>query len=301
LAEHARQFYASGATAAAPTLASTVVLMRGARPVPAGAGSAEAKPAGEAQAREAQCDFEVYAIRRAATMAFAPRMYAFPGGRVDPRDAVTVPGWAGPAPRLWAARLGLDDATARSVVCAAVREVFEESGVLLAGPDESTVVGDVSGDEWESARARLVERDIGFAELLADWGLVLRSDLLVPWSRWVTPEFEPRRYDTYFFLARLPERQLTRQVGDEADHSVWACPAELTTSTYQMLPPTIVTLRELAAYPAMDDAMAAAGERDPAAAVMPRIELDDDGATARLRVPSVNEPPAPSGRLPPVP
>jgi 8-oxo-dGTP pyrophosphatase MutT (NUDIX family) len=254
LVEDARRFYDSGAAAATPRLASTVVLLRPAEP-----------------------GFEVYAVRRVPTMEFAPSMYVFPGGRVDPRDAVTVPGWAGPAPRLWAARLALDEATARAVVCAAVREVFEESGVLLAGPDESTVVGDVSGEVWEAARSRLVAREIGFADLLADWGLVLRSDLLVPWARWVTPEFEPRRYDTYFFLARLPGRQLTRLVGGEADDHVWARPDELVASGYAMLPPTIVTLRELAAYPAVEDAIAAAGERDPATAVMPRLEFGPDG------------------------
>jgi 8-oxo-dGTP pyrophosphatase MutT (NUDIX family) len=263
LVENARQFYASGAVPATPRLASTVVLMR-----PTASG------------------FEVYAIRRVPTMRFAPSMYVFPGGGVDPRDATTVPGWAGPAPRMWAARLALDEATARTVVCAAVREVFEECGVLLAGPDESTVVGDVSGDEWEAARAALVAREVGFAEMLADWRLVLRSDLLVPWSRWVTPEFEPRRFDTYFFLARLPGRQLTRHVGGEADDTVWARPAELVAGGYAMLPPTTVTLRELSGYSEIEDVMAAAGERDPASATMPSIDLTDGDDRARLRVPN---------------
>src|SRR4029450_12584577 len=106
--------------------------------------------------------FEVYAIRRAATMAFAADMYAFPGGAVDPRDFPVELQWAAPPPGEWAARLGLSEATARAVLCAAVREVFEESGVLLAGPDDRTVVGDVSGPEWEAARVALLGREIGF-------------------------------------------------------------------------------------------------------------------------------------------
>jgi 8-oxo-dGTP pyrophosphatase MutT (NUDIX family) len=239
LAERAREFYASGATPATPRLASTVVLLR-------------STPAG----------LEVYAIRRAATMAFAAGMYAFPGGSVDPRDLHLQPGWAGPSPQEWAARLRLDAATARAVVCAAVREVFEESGVLLAGPDPSTVVGDVSGEEWEAARVGLIAREVGFAELLAGRGLVLRSDLLAPWARWLTPEFEPRRFDTYFFLARLPEHQRTRDVGGEAEHTVWASPAALGGGGYVMLPPTSVTLGDLAGYATVDDAMAAATDRD---------------------------------------
>ena len=80
--------------------------------------------------------------------------------------------------------------------------------MLLAGADADTVVGDVSGADWERARLALIARELGFAELLDRHGLVLRSDLLVPWARWITPEFEPRRFDTYFFLAALPEGQV---------------------------------------------------------------------------------------------
>src|SRR5581483_11814380 len=145
--------------------------------------------------------FEVYLQRRVASMNFAASMYVFPGGGVDPRDTAVQPAWAGPSPADWAERLRRDEATARAIVCAAVREVFEESGVLLAGPGPDTVVGDVSGAAWEAARVALLAREVGFAELLAREGLVLRSDLLVPWSRWITPVFEPRRFDTYFFLA----------------------------------------------------------------------------------------------------
>jgi 8-oxo-dGTP pyrophosphatase MutT (NUDIX family) len=105
------------------------------------------------------------------------------------------------------------------VVCAAVREVFEECGVLLAGADGSTVVGDVTGQSWERARQALLAREVALVELLTSLGLVVRSDLLVPWARWLTPEFEPRRFDTYFFLARLPVDQATRDVGGEADHT----------------------------------------------------------------------------------
>jgi 8-oxo-dGTP pyrophosphatase MutT (NUDIX family) len=256
----ARRFAAADGEPVTPRRASTVVLLR---PAPG--------------------RFEVYAIRRATTMAFAAGMYAFPGGVVDPRDTEVIPAWAGPAPADWAARLRLDKATARAVVCAAVREVFEESGVLLAGPDPSTVVGDVSGDDWEAARVALIARTTGFAELLAERGLVLRSDLLVPWTRWITPEFEPRRYDTYFFLARLPERQRTRDVGGEAALTRWAPPEKLAGDEHPMLPPTRVTLRQLSAYPDVDAAVAGAAERDPAAALMPRIELAPDGA-ARLIV-----------------
>ncbi|WP_433213994.1 NUDIX hydrolase [Dactylosporangium sp. CS-047395] len=243
MAEMARRFEAEGGVPVRPRLASTVVLLR--------------EP------------FEAYLIRRVATMAFAASMYAFPGGGVDPRDAAVVPGWAGPSPEDWAARLKLDESVARSVVCAAVREVFEESGVLLAGADADTVVGDVSGPDWEQARRALIARELGFAEFLSRNGLVLRSDLLAPWSRWVTPEFEPRRFDTYFFLALLPKGQVTRDVGGEADDHVWCAPGEAADGRYTMLPPTSHTLLELAEAGGIEAALAAAPERDPSDAIRP--------------------------------
>jgi len=246
----ARAFAEEGREPVRPRLASTVVLMR---PEVDG--------------------FEVYALRRVATMAFAAGMYVFPGGGVDPRDATAEIGWAGPTPAEWAERLGLPEAQARAVVCAAVREVFEESGVLLAGPDATTVVGDVSGAEWEAARVALVGRELGMAEFLAGRELVLRGDLLAPWARWVTPEFEPRRFDTYFFLARLPERQRTRDVGGEAALVRWARPADLAEER-PMLPPTEITLRQLATFDRIEDALDAARRRR-LPAVRPHVDLSD--------------------------
>lgn len=146
LVEHARRFHAEGGVPAVPRVAATVLLLR---------------PAGD--------DFEVYLIRRVAAMTFGG-MYAFPGGGVDRSDSEAHLGWAGPEPAAWGERFRLDPADAQAVVCAAAREVFEEAGVLLAGPDADTVVGDVSGDDWEAARQDLVGRRTGFADLLAEIG-----------------------------------------------------------------------------------------------------------------------------------
>jgi 8-oxo-dGTP pyrophosphatase MutT (NUDIX family) len=251
LAEHARRFAESGAVPVEPKRASTVVLMR------PGIASGE---------------FEVYLLRRVASMAFAASAYVFPGGGVDRRDSTVHPAWAGPSPQDWASTLRHDEAEARAIVCAAAREVFEESGVLLAGPDASSVVGDVSGAEWEAARVALIARELGFAEFLAGRGLVLRTDLLVPWARWITPEFEPRRFDTYFFLAALPEGQVTRDVGGEADATVWATPGEATDGRYSMLPPTLATLSDLAGCASIEAAFAVAGTKDAATPVHPIFE-----------------------------
>jgi 8-oxo-dGTP pyrophosphatase MutT (NUDIX family) len=166
------------------------------------------------------------------------------------------------------------------VVCAAVRETFEETGVLLAGPDPHSVVADTTGAEWEAERSALVTRELAFADFLARRALVLRSDLLAPWARWITPEFEERRYDTWFFLARLPPGQRARDVSGEADRTAWLRPADAVAGydrgEMTMLPPTISVLRDLLPYGSADAALAAASGRD-LTPVLARARLDDSG------------------------
>ncbi|MDX2645322.1 NUDIX hydrolase [Streptomyces sp. PA03-1a] len=220
----------------------------------------------------------VHLLRRRASMAFAAGAYAYPGGGVDPRDERPV-AWAGPPPPTWAARLGegLDPAAAQAIVCAAVRETFEESGVLLAGPDERSVVADTTGEDWEADRRALVSRELSFADFLARRSLVLRSDLLGPWARWITPEFEERRYDTWFFVTALPPGQRTRDVSGEADRTVWLRPAEAVDGydrgEMTMLPPTIATLRELLPYDSASAALAGAADGRDLTPVLARAAL----------------------------
>lgn len=222
----------------------------------------------------------VHMLRRRTSMAFAGGAYAYPGGSVDPRDERPV-AWAGPSLAEWARRLGFgadEEAAAQAVVCAAVRETFEEAGVLLAGTSAGTVVADTTGDDWDADRAALVAHELSFADFLDRRGLVLRSDLLGAWARWITPEFEPRRYDTWFFVAVLPEGQRTRNVSTEADRTVWIRPAEAAAGYDRgellMMPPTISTLRGLEAYGTAAEALAAAGGQD-LTPVLARAELKD--------------------------
>ncbi|WP_369198383.1 NUDIX hydrolase [Streptomyces djakartensis] len=208
----------------------------------------------------------VHMLRRRASMAFAGGAYAYPGGGVDPRDDDHQVRWAGPTRAWWARRLGVGEAEAQAIVCAAVRETYEEAGVLLAGPAPDSVVGDTTGADWEADRAALVARELSFAEFLDRRGLVLRSDLLGAWTRWITPEFESRRYDTWFFVAALPEGQRTRNASTEADRTVWIAPSDAAARYDEgellMMPPTIATLRQLTAYGTAAEALAAAPERD---------------------------------------
>ncbi|MFC4564016.1 NUDIX hydrolase [Nocardiopsis mangrovi] len=227
---------------------------------------------------------EVYLLRRARTMAFAPGAYAFPGGGVDRRDADRGVRWAGPSPRDWAAVLGAAEPLARSLVCAAVRETFEESGVLLAGGSAAEVVADTRGDDWEADRRALIDRSLSFAAFLDRRGLVLRTDLLKAWSHWITPLGEPRRFDTRFFAAVLPAGQQTRDVGGEADRVVWMRPADVVDGwrdgSLPMLPPTATTCRELAEFGSPGSAMAAERRIAP---ILP--ELRRVGGRTRVVVP----------------
>ncbi|WP_435969273.1 NUDIX hydrolase [Streptomyces sp. Qhu_M48] len=222
---------------------------------------------------------DVHMLRRRTSMAFAGGAYAYPGGGVDPRDEQPVR-WAGPSRETWAARLGLDDpAQAQAVVCAAVRETYEEAGVLLAGETEDEVVGDTTGEGWERDRQALVARELSFADFLDRRGLVLRSDLLGAWARWITPEFEQRRYDTWFFVAALPAGQRTRNASTEADRTVWIRPAEAAAGydrgELTMMPPTISTLRALEPYRTAAEALVGAAEQD-LDPVLARARLDGD-------------------------
>ncbi|HVF06105.1 MAG TPA: NUDIX hydrolase [Frankiaceae bacterium] len=257
LHDRARAITAGGAEVAAARHAATVVLLR-----------------------DGDAGIEAYLLRRVGSMAFAGGMYVFPGGSVDPRDGDADIAWEGPTATEWAAPLSADERLARALVAAAVRETFEESGVLLAGPsrDHVTRVEDARG-HWAHEQAALLDRSASMAEVLARNGLVLRADLLRPWAHWVTPEIEPKRFDTRFFVAALPEGQTPVHFGGESDHSEWATPRVAVerhaAGELGMLPPTVFTLAELGAYDTVAAVMEAATRRD-VQRVLPKIVVSGD-------------------------
>jgi 8-oxo-dGTP pyrophosphatase MutT (NUDIX family) len=224
---------------------------------------------------------EVYLLRRQQSMAFAAGMTVFPGGRVDATDSSIADSWSGPSPEWFGERMGCSAETAAAYVAAAVRETFEESGVLLAGPDTESVVGDTTGDDWEADRVALETRELGFADFLHRRGLVLRADLLGVWAHWITPEFEPRRYDTRFFVAALPAGQVTRDVTSESDQVAWMPPAEavrvVEAGEMLMLPPTYLCCRDLLPYAAVADVLAASTQRE-IHPIQPTVRIENDQA-----------------------
>jgi 8-oxo-dGTP pyrophosphatase MutT (NUDIX family) len=296
LGDRARDILAGRVPPAPARDAATVMLLRPASPVGQGLPE-EGQPDGS-NPRGGQPDggqpdtghgIEVYMLRRQPSMAFAPGASVFPGGSVDARDADADVAWAGPDAATWGRIFDAPDDLARALVCAAVRETFEESGVLLAGPTAAEVVADTRDDDWESDRLALLDQSISLAGLLRRRHLVLRTDLLTPWSRWITPIVEERRFDARFFAAALPPGQRTRDVGGEAAHVAWVRPAAAIAAgragEITLWPPTAVTLAQLAEFGTVAAALAAPRQVRP---LLPEVTLR--GGTPWLTVPGARDP-----------
>jgi len=265
LAERARQISDGRLAPAVPRDAATVILLR-----------------------QAAAGVEAFLLRRTAELEFAPGAYVFPGGSVDARDADSGVGWAGPGPADFAALLDVPPHRARALVCAAVRETFEESGVLLAGPSHDDLVRDSAA--LAADRHALLAGSTSLAEVLDRRGLVLRTDLLTPWARWITPEASPRRFDTWFFAAALPPGQAATAAPEghadpgESESGAWLRPGSALEAAragqMTLLPPTAVTLGELAGHP---DLPAILARRQVITPRLPKVIVED--GRVRLALP----------------
>ncbi|MEO8222447.1 MAG: NUDIX hydrolase [Specibacter sp.] len=152
---------------------------------------------------------------------------AFPGGTIEAADG-DVTDWVGPSPTVWAKNLGIADiGLAKRHVVAAIRETFEETGILLAGPDASSLVENNSGPEWMRARESIAGQETTFATLLGRYGLALRTDLLKPLSHWLSPDFAHRRFDTRYFAAATPINQQPSLLTSKGVWGRWASAADI--------------------------------------------------------------------------
>jgi 8-oxo-dGTP pyrophosphatase MutT (NUDIX family) len=218
--------------------------------------------------RDGRAGLEVYLQRRTRTMGYAAGLWVFPGGAIDPadRDPAIDAVWAGPSPAAWAVRLGNDLDQARGAVVAACRECLEEAGILLA--DRSVEVAALA-----AARQELLAGGQSLAGVIARLGVRLDTARLRYWAWWVTPEPEPRRYDTRFFIAGLPAGAAATMHELEAERERWfpvtgsAAPPTATAAPpdgpdpLRMLPPTFCTLRELSAFGSVAEVFEAADGR----------------------------------------
>jgi 8-oxo-dGTP pyrophosphatase MutT (NUDIX family) len=217
---------------------------------------------------------EVFTFRRVPRMAFAPGMLVFPGGSVDAADADPAVPWDVPV-----------DPAAAPALAAAVRETFEECGVLLARDPSGRAPDavELASPGWEERRIGLAEGRLPLAAVLTATGLAAAASALRPWARWVTPEFEHRRFDTWFFLARLPAGQEARDLGGEGERAAWLEPAAALerhlAGQLPMLPPTRVCLEELAAAGSADELLVTPRRVRP---VSPWVDRGPDGLVLRI-------------------
>ncbi len=228
---------------------------------------------------------EVFVLRRTASAAFAAGMYVFPGGRVDDVDGTAA---------IEAFCTGLDDAAASAALgidhgglafwVAAVRECFEEAGVLLArrrdgGPPE------VDDDERRAVHAG----ELSMVELCRRHDLVLDLSEIGYVAHWVTPVGERRRFDTRFFLAAAPPGQEGQHDDAELVDSRWVRPAdalaEVEAGVLLMLPPTLANLRMLAESGSVTAALAAAAAAGRPPCIEPRLRRDETGRVVGIALP----------------
>ena len=269
LAERAREISDGRLAPAVPRDAATVILLR-----------------------QVASGVEAFLLRRTAELEFAPGAYVFPGGSVDARDADETIGWAGPAPADFGGLLDVPPNRARALVCAAVRETFEESGVLLAGPSPDGLIRDSTS--LAADRHALLTGAASLGEVLGRRGLMLRADLLTPWARWITPEASPRRFDTWFFAAALPPGQTATPAPEghadpgESESGTWLAPAAALEAAQAggitLLPPTAVTLGELAGH---HDVTGILARRRVITPRLPKVIVED--GRPRLAMPQPGE------------
>lgn len=218
---------------------------------------------------------EVLLTRRPSTMAFAAGMMVFPGGRVDAADSdPSLAARSALTPAAAAQRLGgsTEPELAAALHIAAIRELFEEAGILLADVGRAVVAADAAaetGPDPGALRADLLTGRVTFAALADRLDLRLRPELLVPIARWLTPVAYPRRFDARFFAAELPPGATPTFVGDEvADHR-WTTPRAaleaMAAREIEMWIPTSSTLQRLVDLPGF----AALTDRLPTGPVRP--------------------------------
>jgi 8-oxo-dGTP pyrophosphatase MutT (NUDIX family) len=214
--------------------------------------------------RDGQAGLETFMVVRHHEIDFASGALVFPGGRMEAADEEL------------AVRIASADPLAPFKV-AAIREAFEECGVLLSRAEgEDALVS--------AARVNTLDRAAPFASLMAQERLVLALDALVPFAHWITPDFVPKRFDTHFFLALAPADQALAHDGREAVDSVWITPKEALAEhgrRYKLLFPTHRNLWKLSAHADAASALAAA-RATPVVTVQPEKVTVDGGPGLRI-------------------
>ena len=238
---------------------------------------------------------EVFMLQRTLAAVFAKGMYVFPGGRVDANDNED---------QLEAICDGLDDEEASALLgipngglsywVAAIRECFEEAGVLLARPTNSNElvrfdIDSVLQNRFNVARHAIHNSNMSLVELCATENLRLVTNNIHYVSHWITPLGEPRRFDTRFFIARAPEAQEPLHDDNETIASLWVSPIEAlerhARGDLAMISPTTSNLQFLAPHGTTTDALNAAKKIGTPTAILPKLKTDAEGKVIGITMP----------------
>ncbi len=229
--------------------------------------SVPAKPAATVMLlRDSDAGVEVFMLRRTTRATFAGGMYVFPGGKVDEADGPGDPGY----------------------VIAAIRECFEEAGVLLAKDEAGLTIAD--GHPVLTHRHDVHDGTVDLASMCREHGLRPAIEDLVWVSHWVTPVGEsPRRFDTRFFIAVAPADQTSTHDDNETIASTWIRPTDAlqraTRGELTMMPPTIKNLEYLASHTDSAEAMRAARQLERPVAILPRMRRNAAGRIIGISLP----------------
>lgn len=220
---------------------------------------------------------EIFMVRRHGKASFMANAYVYPGGRLDPEDCdpQTFAHVEGLTPEAARERLEVDSPNrAVGLYLAAIRESFEEAGVLLARRRGEAERIDLTGEEavarrFAGYRQGLASNEQSLSEVAEAESLVFPIDELAYFAHWITPTFEPKRFDTYFFLARMPQNQAPLHDAAETTDSLWITAAEALERSREggffLAPPTYRTLEQIAAHDSVDAAFEVCAERRPPA------------------------------------
>ncbi len=234
--------------------------------------------------RDGSDGLEVFMLRRNLNSDFVGGAYVFPGGAVDPDDRHIdlEPVCEGRSDADASRRLGIDSGGLAFWV-AAIRESFEEAGVLLAYDLDGMVDLDdaASMERWAHHRQQVDSGQLTMVDLCRLEGLRLAVDGMHYFSHWVTPEGSPRRYDTRFFLAAAPQNQTPLHDDHEVIANEWLRPADaiarVESGELTMMPPTIASLKAISRFATSAEALDAAREITHVPEVLPRIIEADGG------------------------
>lgn len=204
--------------------------------------------------RDSPLGLEVYVQERVAEMPTFPNTTVFPGGSLDERD-LAVDDVDGVEAERWSSLLGIEPGIAHGLVMAAVREVFEETAILLARHRTGQLVSDVT--PYGYARPLLESHELSFTDFLQEHELTVATDLLYPFARWVGPGPKNPRFDTFSFVAETPLGQTPSGDTREASSTGWFLPSVILggwkTGLLRLVIPTWSQLRALSEFRTVAD------------------------------------------------